>query len=45
MPTIVIIGKSFSENGIIEVKDRKTGDKVDVPAADVVAYLIAVIRG
>ena len=45
MPTIVVIGKSFTEGALIEVKDRKTGEKVDVAASDVVAHLIAIVRG
>ena len=44
MPTIAVIGKSLAD-GIIEVKDRKTGDKVDVPVAEIIAHLINVVRG
>jgi len=40
VPTIVIVGKSLA-NGTIEVKDRKTGDRVDVLVADIVAHLVA----
>lgn len=43
IPTIVVVGKSFL-NGTIEVKDRKTGDRVDVPGAEVVAHLVQVCR-
>jgi prolyl-tRNA synthetase len=45
MPTIVIIGKSFTEGAIIEVKDRKTGEEAKVPAAEIVAHLISAVRG
>ena len=43
IPTIVVVGKSFL-NGTIEVKDRKTSDRVDVPLADIVAHLVQVCR-
>ncbi|MEO6122405.1 MAG: proline--tRNA ligase [Ilumatobacteraceae bacterium] len=39
VPTIVIVGKNLA-NGIIEVKDRKSGERVDVPVADIVAHLV-----
>ncbi len=43
VPTIVVVGKSFA-NGTIEVKDRRTGERTDVPVADVVDHLVAVCR-
>ncbi len=43
VPTIVIVGKGLA-NGTIEVKDRKSGDRVDVPVDDIVQHLIAVCR-
>jgi prolyl-tRNA synthetase len=45
MPTIVIIGKSFTESTLIEVKDRKTAEETKVPSADIVSHLISVVRG
>ena len=43
VPTIVIVGKGLA-NGTIEVKDRKSGDRVDVPIADIVDHLVDVCR-
>lgn len=43
VPTIVIVGKSLAD-GTIEVKDRRTGERVDVAVDKVVAHLIAVCR-
>ncbi len=41
VPTIVVVGKGFA-NGVIEVKDRKTGVRNDVAVDDVVAHLLEV---
>jgi prolyl-tRNA synthetase len=38
VPTIVVVGRGLAD-GLIEVKDRRTGDRVDVPLADAVAHL------
>jgi len=38
VPTIVVVGKGFVD-GTVEVKDRASGDKVDVALADLVATL------
>lgn len=43
VPTIVVVGKGLA-NGTVEVKDRRTGDRTDVPVADAVATLVAVCR-
>ncbi|WP_235737649.1 proline--tRNA ligase [Nocardioides alcanivorans] len=40
VPTIVVVGKGLVD-GVVEVKDRRTGDRADVPLADVVAHLSA----
>ncbi len=42
VPTIVVVGKGLAE-GEIEVKDRRTGDRFQVPVADVVEHLVALI--
>jgi prolyl-tRNA synthetase len=39
VPTIVVVGRGISD-GLVEVKDRRTGDREDVPVAQVVAQLI-----
>ena len=42
VPTIVVVGRGIGDDGTgtIEVKDRKSGDRVDVPLGEVVSYLI-----
>jgi prolyl-tRNA synthetase len=43
VPTIVVVGRGLA-SGTVEVKDRRTGDRVDVPVADAVAHLVRLIR-
>jgi prolyl-tRNA synthetase len=43
MPTIVVVGKGLAD-GLVEVKDRATGTRRDVPLADVVADVRGVCR-
>ncbi|MGI9031564.1 MAG: proline--tRNA ligase [Ilumatobacteraceae bacterium] len=38
VPTIVVVGRGLAD-GVIEVKDRRTGDRHDVPLATIVAEL------
>jgi prolyl-tRNA synthetase len=40
VPTIVVVGKGFVD-GVVEVKDRATGERQDVPLADLIATLRA----
>ncbi|WP_017933978.1 proline--tRNA ligase [Nocardioides sp. Iso805N] len=44
VPTIVTIGRGLAD-GVIEVKDRRSGEKTDVAVGDVVAHLTALVRG
>ncbi|MDQ1484152.1 MAG: prolyl-tRNA synthetase, partial [Actinomycetota bacterium] len=44
VPTIVIVGKGL-EAGTIEIKDRATGDRREVPVAQIVDEVVAVVRG
>ena len=46
IPTIAIVGRGVGddENPTIEVKDRRSGDRQDVPVADVVTHLVATCR-
>ena len=44
VPTIVVIGKSL-ENGVVEIKDRATGERREVPVGDVVAEVVREVRG
>ena len=38
VPTIVVVGKGFVD-GVVEVKDRATGERTDVPLADLLSHL------
>ncbi|GEP33071.1 proline--tRNA ligase [Nocardioides szechwanensis] len=44
VPTIVVVGKSLAEGGTVEVRDRRTGEREDVPAERVVDHLVAIVR-
>ncbi|MGW6278093.1 proline--tRNA ligase [Kribbella sp. NPDC055071] len=43
VPTIAVVGKGLAD-GTIEVKDRRSGDRTDVPVADVVDHLFHTVR-
>ena len=45
VPTIVVVGRGVADDGTgtVEVKDRKTGERVDVALDTVVAHLTALI--
>ncbi|MFC6153393.1 proline--tRNA ligase [Nocardioides yefusunii] len=44
VPTIVTVGRGLTD-GNVDVKDRATGEKAEVAAADVVAHLVTLVRG
>ena len=44
MPTIVVVGKGLAD-GVVEVKDRRSGDKTNVAFGEIVDHLVALIRG
>jgi prolyl-tRNA synthetase len=44
VPTIVVVGKGLAA-GTIEIRDRRTGEREEVPVAEVGKRLIAAIRG
>jgi prolyl-tRNA synthetase len=44
VPTIVVVGKSL-ENGIVEIKDRATGERREVSVDDVVTEVAKLVRG
>jgi len=44
VPTIVVVGKGLAD-GVVEVKDRATGEREDVPAEQVAAHVVRVVRG
>ena len=39
VPTIVVVGRGITD-GQVEVKDRRSGEREDVPVGDVVAHLV-----
>jgi prolyl-tRNA synthetase len=43
MPTIVVVGRSLAD-GVIEVRDRATGERTDVPVAQAAEHLRGVCR-
>jgi prolyl-tRNA synthetase len=43
MPTVVVVGRSLAD-GTIEVRDRRTGERVDVPVAEAAATVVRACR-
>ena len=43
VPTIVVVGRNLAE-GTIEVRDRRTGDREEVPVAEVVNHLVRLVK-
>jgi prolyl-tRNA synthetase len=43
MPTIVVVGRSLAD-GVVEVRERRTGERLEVPVADVVTEVVAQVR-
>jgi prolyl-tRNA synthetase len=44
VPTIVTVGRGLVD-GNIEVKDRRSGERTEVPLAEAVVHLVEVVRG
>jgi prolyl-tRNA synthetase len=44
MPTIVTVGRGLAD-GVIEVRDRMTGERQEVPVAEAGARVLATVRG
>ena len=44
VPTVVVVGKSLAD-GVVEVRDRRSGDARQVPVGDLVAEVVAEVRG
>jgi prolyl-tRNA synthetase len=40
MPTIVVVGRGL-ESGVVEVRERRTGDRAEVPVAEAVERVVA----
>ena len=43
VPTIVVVGRGLAD-GVVEVKDRATGEREDVPVAEAVDHLVGRVR-
>jgi prolyl-tRNA synthetase len=43
VPTIVVVGRGLVD-GVVEVKDRSSGERTDVPLGEVVAHVVAARR-
>ena len=43
VPTILVVGKGLA-NGVVEVKDRRSGDREEVPVDNAVAHLVDLVR-
>jgi len=41
VPTVVVVGRGLAD-GVVEVRDRRSGERVDVPVDDAVAHLVEV---
>jgi prolyl-tRNA synthetase len=44
VPTIVVVGRGVAD-GVVEVKDRASGERVEVAMADAVPHVVGVVRG
>ena len=44
MPTIVVVGRGLAE-GVIEVRDRRTGERTEVPVDDALGEIVAAVHG
>jgi prolyl-tRNA synthetase len=43
MPTIVVVGKGLAD-GVVEVRDRRSGERTDVAVADAASHVLAAVR-
>jgi prolyl-tRNA synthetase len=43
MPTVVVVGKGLAD-GVVEVRDRRSGARSDVPVGDAVTHVLAAVR-
>ena len=44
VPTILVVGKGFAD-GVVEIKDRRTGERREVPVGEAVEAVLAEVRG
>jgi prolyl-tRNA synthetase len=43
MPTIVVVGRGLAD-GVVEVRDRRTDQRTDVPVADALGAIVAAVH-
>ncbi|MFD1048407.1 His/Gly/Thr/Pro-type tRNA ligase C-terminal domain-containing protein, partial [Kibdelosporangium lantanae] len=43
VPTIVVVGRGLAK-GLVEVKDRKSGERTEIPVETAVEHLTALVR-
>jgi prolyl-tRNA synthetase len=43
MPTIVVVGRGLA-NGVVEVRDRRTGEQVEVAVEDALTEILAAVH-
>jgi prolyl-tRNA synthetase len=43
MPTIVVVGKGLAD-GVVEVRDRRSGERADVAVGDAASHVLAAVR-
>jgi prolyl-tRNA synthetase len=44
VPTILVVGRGLA-NGVVEVKDRASGDRQEIPVDEAVTHLVKLVRG
>lgn len=44
MPTSLVVGRGLAD-GVVELRDRKSGDKQDVPVGEAVTRIVETVRG
>ncbi len=44
MPTIVVVGRGLAD-GVIEVRDRRSGERADVPVDEALGVIVATVHG
>ncbi|HJQ47717.1 MAG TPA: proline--tRNA ligase [Amycolatopsis sp.] len=44
VPTILVVGRGLA-NGVVELKDRASGDREEIPVDDAVTHLVKLVRG
>ncbi len=43
VPTIVVVGRGLA-NGVIELKDRRSGERTEIPVAEATTHLAELVR-